>query len=75
MLHLKPALPSSIDFFGDVDAKMTNEEFNSVVAALVDDICTLNRRWAGGEARYCDDDELLRFRLGELEARRYFASG
>ena len=68
-------MPSSIDFFGDVDAKMTIEEYNSVVAALVDDICTLQRRWAGGEARYCDDDELLRFRLGELEARSFLTSG
>ena len=47
---------------------MTSEEFNTMVADLVSDICTLKRRWASGEARYCDDDELLRYRLGELKA-------
>ena len=59
-------MPSSIDMFGKEDAKMTEEEFQALVAELVADICTLKRRWSGGDARYCDDDELLRYRLGEL---------
>ena len=59
---------SSIDLYGEGDVDMTSEEFNTMVADLVSDICTLKRRWASGEARYCDDDELLRYRLGELKA-------
>ena len=62
------SMPSSIDMYGDGEADMTSEEYNAMVTDLVADICTLKRRWAGGAARYCDDDELLRFRLGEIKA-------
>ena len=59
------SMPSSIDLYGDGDVDITSDEFSTRVTDLVSDICTLERRWASGEARYCDDDEFLRFRLGE----------
>ena len=62
-------MPYSIDLFGEVMANMTAEEFLAMVTDLVADVCTLRRRWSGGDARYSDDDELLRYRLCELEAR------
>ena len=52
---------------GAVDPDPT--EFLAMVTDLVADVCTLRRRWSGGDARYSDDDELLRYRLCELEAR------
>jgi hypothetical protein len=61
-------MPSSINLYGEGDVDMTSDEFIAMVADLVSDICTLGRRWASGEARYCDDDELLRYRLGELKS-------